>query len=183
MLMTTSSIISTPILFFSSVVSSAAIFRNNFIYESDTGLSPLLFKVKIPGNIKSEIDITLTPGTRRLGEILRRDHALRIAEYQLENVAAGLYIPTQGKRIVYGGRHHLSRRDIIVFCVDAHPFCDLQPSAHAQCKDIILIFNGGNQVVVQISRGYLQRKSTGELAGDKQLAGIGRTVFGIQIRL
>src|SRR5258708_6990334 len=74
----------------SSLFMNASLIRPLF----HRGRSMFLFQVKIPGYVKSEINISIAPGARRLSKILCFQHALGIAEYQLEYMASRLNIPT-----------------------------------------------------------------------------------------
>src|SRR5882757_10841433 len=88
----------------------------------------LLIKVKISAYVKPKINISLPPGAGRLRQVFRFQHALGVAEHQLEYVPAGLYIPAQGERVMYGGGDYLAGRQVIIFCIDAHAFGNFHPA-------------------------------------------------------
>ncbi len=52
-------------------------------------------QIKIPRNIKTEVDIPFTPCPGGLTDILRFDHTLGIGKYELKNVATGFYVPAK----------------------------------------------------------------------------------------
>ena len=53
------------------------------------------FQIKIPGDIESEINISLAPGAGCISDILGFDHTLRIGHDKLKNMSAGFNIPSK----------------------------------------------------------------------------------------
>ena len=56
-----------------------------------------------PGNIKAEKDITVGPVVFGIGEEGPFIHSFGVGEMQLEYMASGLKIKTQGERVMYPG--------------------------------------------------------------------------------